>query len=272
VDDAGRPVDTRAPGPGRTVTAIDDRGERVAVLVHDAALLADPELVKSIAAAARLAVGNAQLQAEAQARAADLEASRRRIVEAAAGQRQRLEAELRLGAERRLDNVAALLAEARAAAGDGITALEDELDESRRELREFAQGVHPAALTEGGLVPALEQLAERSSLPVHVRGGAGRLPAPVEAALYFVCSEALANSAKHARASRVTIDVREEREQVVVTVADDGTGGADLGGGTGLRGLADRMDALGGTFRVESSPENGTRVVAAAPAGVSEPA
>jgi signal transduction histidine kinase len=270
VDDAGRPVDVRSPGPGRAVTAIDDRGEPLAVLVHDDSVLADPALVTAIAAAARLAVGNARLQAEAQARAADLEASRRRIVEAASTQRQRLEAQLRLGAERRLDNVAALLAEARAGAGDGVTALEAALDETRRELREFAQGVHPEALTEGGLLPAVEQLAERSPIPVDVRGASGRLPAPVEAALYFVCSEALANSAKHARAARVTIDVREAGGQVVVTVADDGAGGADLRGGTGLRGLADRMEALGGTFRVESDGGTGTRVVAAAPAGVSE--
>jgi signal transduction histidine kinase len=272
VDDAGRPVDVRSPGPGRAVTAIDDRGEPVAVLVHDDSVLADPALVTAIAAAARLAVGNARLQAEAQARAADLEASRRRIVEAASTQRQRLEAQLRLGAEHRLDNVAALLAEARATAGtgDGITAVEDALAETRRELREFAQGMHPAVLTEGGLVPALAELAGRSALPVEVRGTAGRLSAPIEAALYFVCSEALANAAKHARAARVTIDVREEVGQVLVTVADDGTGGADLAGGTGLRGLADRMEALGGTFRVESDEGRGTRVVAAAPAGVSE--
>jgi signal transduction histidine kinase len=265
VDDAGRAVEVRSPGPSRTVTAIDDHGERIAVLIHDDAVLADPELVKSIAAAARLAVGNARLQAEAQARAADLEASRRRIVEAAATQRQRLEAQLRLGAERRLDSVAALLAEARkgAAVGDRITALEDALDETRRELREFAQGVHPAVLSEAGLFPALEQLADRLPLAVDVRGGAGRLPAPVEAALYFVCSEALANAAKHADASHVTIDVREERGQVVVTVADNGDGGAEVSRGTGLRGLADRVEALGGSFQVESSVGAGTRVVAA---------
>jgi signal transduction histidine kinase len=270
VDDAGRPVDVRAPGPGRTVTGIDDRGDRVAVLIHDDAALADPELVRSIAAAARLAVGNARLQAEAQAHAADLEASRRRIVEAAATQRQRLEAQLRFGAERRLDVVAALLADARGKAptGDSITGLEDKLDETQRELREFARGVHPAALTEGGLVPALHQLVEQSPLPVHVHGAAGRLPAPVEAALYFVCSEALANAAKHASASRVTIDVREECERVVVVVTDDGGGGADPTRGTGLRGLADRVEALGGSFQVESNDGAGTRVVAATPADV----
>jgi signal transduction histidine kinase len=267
VDDAGRLVDIRSPGTGRTVTAVDDRGERIAVLIHDDAVLADPELVRSIAAAARLAVGNARLQAEAQERAAELEASRRRIVEAAATQRQRLEAQLRLGAERRLDTVAALLAGARqsAPAGDGIDALEETLDETRRELREFAQGVHPAVLTEGGLVPALAQLADRAPLSVEVRGVAARLPAPVEAALYFVCSEALANAVKHARASRVTIDVREERSRVVVAVADDGAGGANASRGTGLRGLADRVEALGGTFRVESRDGAGSRVVADVP-------
>jgi signal transduction histidine kinase len=270
VDDAGRPVDVRSPGPGRTVTAIDDRGEHLAVLVHDNAVLADPELVKSIAAAARLAVGNARLQAEARARASELEASRRRIVEAGAAQRQRLEAELRFGAERRLDNVAALLADARGrtGAGDDIAGLEAALVETRRELREFAQGVHPRTLTDGGLMPALELLAARSPVPVDVRGSAGRLPAPVEAALFFVCSEALANAAKHAAASCVTIDVRQDGYGVVVAVADDGRGGADASRGTGLRGLADRVEALGGSFRVESSNGAGTRVVAATPSEI----
>jgi signal transduction histidine kinase len=264
VDDAGRPVELPAPGSGRTVTPIEDAGERVAVLVHDEALLADGNLVDSVAAAARLAVANARLQAEAHTRAAELEASRRRIVEAADAQRRRLERELRLGAERRLGNVAVALDDARRRSdtdGNAIATLESELEEARRELREFAQGVHPAALTEGGLLPALAILAEHSPLPVEITGDATRLPAPVEAALYFVCSEALTNAAKHASASRVQIDVRQEQDRVVVAVADDGVGGADASRGTGLRGLADRVEALGGRLRVESPPGKGTRVV-----------
>ncbi len=221
VDEAGRTVQLPSPGSGREVTSIAGGGHQIAVLVHDEALLADRKLLESVAAAAQFAVANAALQAEARSRADELEASRRRIVEAGDSQRRRLEQELRLGAERRLDRVAMLMADARNAVepadGASIGTLEAELDEARRELREFAQGVHPAALTERGLVPALTVLAARSTIPVAVEGTIERLPEPIEAALFFVCSEALANVAKHAAASRASIELREERGRVVAT-------------------------------------------------------
>ena len=232
VDEAGRTVQLPSPGSGREVTSIAVGGHQIAVLVHDEALLADRKLLESVAAAAQFAVANAALQAEARSRADELEASRRRIVEAGDSQRRRLEQELRLGAERRLDRVAMLMAGARNAVepadGASIGTLEAELDEARRELREFAQGVHPATLTERGLVPALTLLAGRSTIPVAVEGTIERLPEPIEAALFFVCSEALANVAKHAAASRASIELREERGRVFVTVVDDGVGGANL--------------------------------------------
>ena len=239
------------------------------MLVHDEALLADRKLLESVAAAAQFAVANAALQAEARSRADELEASRRRIVEAGDSQRRRLEQELRLGAERRLDRVAMLMADARNAVepadGASIGTLEAELDEARRELREFAQGVHPAALTERGLVPALTLLAARSTIPVVVEGTIERLPEPIEAALFFVCSEALANVAKHAAASRASIELLEERGRIVATIVDDGVGGANLGDGSGLRGLADRVEALGGRLMIESPRGAGTRIVAELP-------
>jgi len=268
VDETGRPVELPRSGSGRTATPIDLDGERLAVLVHDDALLADRQLVASVAATARVAVATARLQAEARARADELEASRRRIVEAADAQRRKLEQELRRGAERRLASVAGLVAAARAAApddGDRIATVEAELDDARRELRGFALGVHPAVLTEQGLVPALAVLAEHSVLPVDVRGELARLPEVVEAALYFVCSEALANVAKHAAATRATIEVRAEAGRVSVTIVDDGSGGADPTRGSGLRGLADRVEALGGRLAVESEPGTGTRVTAEIP-------
>ena len=268
VDDLGRPVELPRRGSGKTITPIDADGDRLAVLVHDEALLADRQLVAAVAAAARVAVANARLQADARARADELEASRRRIVEAADAQRRRLEQELRRGAEQRLSSVAALVGEARAAAAaddDRLAMLETDLDDARRELRGFAHGVHPAVLTEQGLVPALAALAERSVLPVDVRGELARLPGVVEAALYFVCSEALANAAKHAAATRVTIAVQAEAGWVAVAVVDDGSGGADPARGSGLRGLADRVEALGGRLRVESEPGRGTRVTADLP-------
>ena len=273
VDDAGRTVELPAPGSGRAFTAIDDRGERVAVLVHDAGLLADRKLLESVAAAARIAVANARLQAAAQARADELAASRRRIVEAGDAQRRRLELELRLGAERRLDSVATLLANARTTAaatdGEAVRALEAELESARRELREFAHGVHPAALTQRGLVPALTLLAERTPVRVDVKGTVARLPDPVEAALFFLCSEALANIAKYAQASRAYIEIGSGDDAVTVLVEDDGIGGADPGRGSGLRGLTDRVEALGGQLRVESPSGGGTRLSAEIP--VSEP-
>ena len=266
VDDAGRPVELPPPGSGRAVTTIDDRGEQIAVLVHDEGLLSDRRLLESVAAAARIAIANARLQAEIRARAVELERSRRRIVEAGDAQRRRLEQELRLGAEQRLDSVAALLAEVRAAAGttdaEAVAVLESGLDQARRELREFAQGVHPAVLTERGLMPALALLAERCGVPVEVTGEAGRLPKPIETALFFVCAEALANVAKHAAASRASIELSEEPGRVSITIADDGSGGADPRQGSGLRGLADRVEALGGRLHVESSEAGGTRLVA----------
>jgi signal transduction histidine kinase len=269
VDDLGQPVELPAPGSGRAATAIDDGGEHVAVLVHDEALLADGHLIESVAAAARIAVANARLQAQTQARATELEASRRRIVEAADAQRSRLEQELRQGAERRLGHVAAVLADERRTSLDGesIGPLEAELDDARKELREFAQGVHPTGLTSAGLMPALAQLANQLPLPVEIHGEVGRLPEPLETALYFVCSEALANVAKHASASRVSIDVSATPERVVATIADDGVGGADPASGSGLRGLADRVEALGGRLRVDSAPGTGTYVVAELPVG-----
>jgi signal transduction histidine kinase len=267
VDDTGRPIDLPASGSGKAVTAIEDQGERVAVLVHDEELLADGRLVESVAAATRIAVANARLQAEARVRASELAASRRRVVEAGDAQRRRLEHELRVGAEQRLTTVAALLDDATTSETDtdAIHVLSRELGEARRELREFAHGVHPASLIDGGLFSAVVLLAERSHVPVEVRGNVERLPEATKAALYFVCSEALANVAKHAEASRATIELREEQGRIVVAIADDGVGGVEPSKGSGLRGLADRIEALGGRLTVESSPVSGTRVVAELP-------
>jgi signal transduction histidine kinase len=269
VDDAGRPVVLPAPGSGRTVTRLEERGEQIGVLVHDDALLADPVLIDSVAAAAQLALANARLQAEARARAVELESSRRRIVESTDRQRHRLEADLREGPERLLERTAGWLGEAASEASDAgvetISALEAEVEEAWRELREFAQGIRPTVLSTGGLVAALASLAQRSPLPVEIHGELSRLPAPSEATLYFVCSESLANTVKHARASRVAIEVWEVRGAAGVVVCDDGLGGASIEAGSGLRGLIDRVEALGGHLEVESPLGGGTSVRAEVP-------
>jgi signal transduction histidine kinase len=133
------------------------------------------------------------------------------------------------------------------------------------ELRELARGVHPAILTEDGLAAALESLVSRIPFPVDLDAAGGRLPAQVEATAYFVACEALANVVKHARASTAAVRTVRRNGLLVVEVEDDGIGGAVAANGSGLRGLADRVEALGGRLRVESPAEGGTRIVGEIP-------
>jgi signal transduction histidine kinase len=263
VDEAGRPVEIPAAGAGRAVTPVQENGRRIAVLVHDRAVLDDPALLAAAGSAARLAVANARLQAEVSTRVGEVEASRRRIVEASDEQRSRLERELREGAERRLGRVAELLADG----GEPLAEVRAGLDAARAELREFARGMHPATLTEHGLGASVRELAERSPIPVVVAVPPGRFPPGIEAAAYFVCAESLTNVAKHAEASKVRIGITQESGRLTVVVADDGIGGADPARSSGLRGLADRVEALGGRLAVDSPPGGGTRVTAELPCG-----
>jgi signal transduction histidine kinase len=268
VDDAGRPVEPDVGAPGRAVTPIELEGEPVAVLVHDAAVLDDTGLVDAVAAAARLAVSNARLQADARERVVALAASRRRIVESADAQRSRLVDELDEGVQRRLDAVARLLEDVPQVDGsmaDLLNEVGGELRGARAELAEFAQGIYPRALTQGGLSAALPALAERAGVPVRLDVPPGRLAPAIEAAVYFVCSEALTNVAKYARASRVDVTVGRSNDQVSAIIEDDGVGGADPTGGSGLRGLADRVEALGGDLHIESATSAGTRLAATLP-------
>jgi signal transduction histidine kinase len=271
VDEAGRPLVVPGAGAGRAVTPIDGADGRVAVLVHDRAVLDDPALVDAVAATARIAVGNVQLEVEVHARVDQLAASRRRIVEATDAQRRRLERELHDGSEARLASVSAHVEalgheidEPRAQAL--LADVEMQLGAARADLSELARGIHPAALTSGGLPAALADLARRAPVPVRVSVGAWRFPAVVEAAAYFVCAEALTNVAKYACASCVRVDLLHDAGRLVVQIVDDGAGGADPDRGSGLRGLADRVEALGGQLSVESRPGTGTRVVARIPA------
>jgi signal transduction histidine kinase len=271
VDEAGRPIAVPGAGEGRAVTPIESEDGRVAVLVHDRAVLDDRALVEAVAAATRIAVGNVHLQAEVQGRVEQLAASRRRIVEAADAQRRRLERELHDGAEQRLAAVSAHV-EALAHEIDEprtqalLAGVETELGAARAELSELARGIHPSALTTGGLSAALAELARRAPVPVRVSVDTRRFPAAVEAAAYFVCAEALTNVAKYACASFVGIEVHRDAGRLIVQIVDDGVGGADPNRGSGLRGLADRVDALGGKLSVQSPPGAGARVVAEIPA------
>ena len=146
-----------------------------------------------------------------------------------------------------------------------LTSTIDDLQVAVEELRELAHGIHPTILAEGGLAAALDTLASRSPVPVTVAATPERFAPDVEADAYFVACEALANVAKHANATRATVGARCENGMLLITVADDGDGGASLGAGTGLRGLADRVEARGGRLRVESPAGGGTRVVGEIP-------
>jgi signal transduction histidine kinase len=215
-----------------------------------------------------------RLRAEVRRQVAELDASRRRILEAGDAQRQRLQQELRAGAGQRLTEVGELLdlglRGAGAAANGAVTAgLEDarrELDAAQAELQGLAAGIHPALLTERGLGPALSCLAERAPVPVGLAVSPQRLPAVIETAVFFICSEALTNVGKYAHASRADVAVRADGDLVTVLVADDGVGGADPSAGSGLKGLADRVEALGGRFLVDSPAGGGTRLLAEIPA------
>jgi signal transduction histidine kinase len=260
VDEGGRPVELPPAGTNRTITPIEEDGTRIAALVHDVAVLDDPGLISAVASATRLAVSNARLQAEVRARVAEVDESRRRIVDTADAQRRRLERQLREGAERRLAHVADLLADA-----DALDDVRGDLESARLELREFARGIHPQALTEHGLAAALEELARRSPVPVRVDAPHLRFAPAVEATAYFVCSEALANVAKHAQASRVTVTLEADADRLRAEIVDDGVGGAEPSRGSGLRGLADRVEAHGGRLRLKSAPADGTRLTAEIP-------
>jgi len=270
----GRPVELPEPGSGRAVTEVEREGIRVGAIIHDASLADEPGLVRAVAASAALALENERLEAELRARLDELQTSRSRLVEVSMFERRRLERDLHDGAQQRLVALSLQLGLAKrrlqegegAAAGAMLDAARDELARALEELRELARGIHPAVLTDRGLEPALEALAERAPLPVSLdQMPAERLPAPVEAAAYFVVAEALTNVVKYAEASTAAVRIRRNGSYAVVEVRDDGVGGADPTIGTGLRGLADRLAALDGRLEVHSPPGEGTTVRAEVP-------
>jgi signal transduction histidine kinase len=272
VDAEGRALASPDPGSGRSMTVLERGGQPVAVLVHDSAVLEDPGLLEAVASAAQLAAANARLRADVQARVAELAASRRRILQARDEGRRKLERRLRDGAEARLGALAVTLRRGQRTAtsqqtSDQIVGAQDQLVRTLEELRRLAQGLHPRELSERGLEGALAALAEDLLLPVELKITRTQLPERVAAAAYFICAEALTNTAKHAAAAHVAVAVTAGEDRVRVEIADDGMGGADPARGSGLRGLADRIEAFGGTLQVESAPGHGTRLVAEIPLG-----
>jgi signal transduction histidine kinase len=269
----GQPVELPADGRRAATLVRDHDGAPVAALVHDASLLDDRALLDAVAAAAAIALENARLSVELRARLDELRGSRARIVEAGDSERRRLERNLHDGAQQRLVAIALQLRllENRVrddpAAAEMASAAGEELKRSLEELRELARGLHPAVL-EHGLGAALDALAARSKIPTTVTCDVpGRLPEPVELAAYFVAAEALTNVAKYADAREASVRAWLDGEMAVVEVADDGVGGADDSKGSGLRGLADRVEALDGRLRVVSPAGAGTVVTAELPCG-----
>jgi len=251
---------------------VERDGRRVAAIVHDASLDTSRELVHAAAAASSLAIDNERLKADLRARVEDLRISRARIVEAADAARRRLERDLHDGAQQQLVSLALDLRLLRARLKDTdlvpmVEELSDKLAVALAELRELARGIHPAILTDRGLGPAVQGLADRVPLPVEIDVELAERPAaPIEAAAYFVTAEALTNVARYARAREAKVEIRRTDEGVVVAVSDDGVGGAAMEGGTGLRGLQDRLAALDGRLSIDSPPGNGTTLRAVIPA------
>ena len=271
-DQHGRPVDV--PGRGRGATTVVDRdGAPVAVLLHDRALDDDPELLHAVGAAAAITLENGRLQAELQARVEELRQSRARVIEAGQRERRRLERNLHDGAQQRLVALSLELGMLEAQMGDDPAArtrlrlARREISTSLQELRDLARGLHPAVLSGHGLAVALEALAVRAAVPVRLEVDVpDRLPEQVEVAAFYVASESLANVDKHACGTTAGVSVVRTGNRLVVEIVDDGIGGVD-DGGSGVRGLRDRVEALGGRLGVRSPSAGGTVVRAELPCG-----
>ena len=266
-DPAGRRVDPPAARGARLALAVRaNDGAPLALVLADPALEAHRGLVDAAVAACGLALENARLLVQ-------VRASRLRILEAGWAERRRVERDLHDGAQQQLLAVGTSLGLARSHAEDAhdaaaVDAIDDArhlLHDAQEQLRELARGIHPPALRDHGLHAATREVASRLPLRVELDVPAVRFPRAVEEVAYFVVCEALANTVKYASAQRVTIEAHSSGGMLRLDIADDGTGGADPALGTGLSGLADRVETLGGQLRVISSRDSGTRISARIP-------
>jgi signal transduction histidine kinase len=273
----GRPVEVPGVDGARRSTFVQRDGTPIAMLLHDPALEYNEGLVQSVCAAAGLALENERLGAELRARLVELSASRGRLVEATDAERRRIERDLHDGTQQRLVSIAMSLglAESKLAPDESDAApimreARTALTLALEELRELTQGIHPTLLVERGLPVALEELCRRAGLPAHFKVDLDtRLPDQVETAAYYFASEAVSNAVKHSHGNEIRISVSHDGRTLTVEIADDGIGGATVGGWagseSGLRGLADRVEALGGRFTLSSPPGRGTRLRAEIP-------
>ena len=271
VDTIGRVVE-RATGDGRARTPVRRGNLPLATVLHDETLGQRPDLLESVIGAAGLAIEIARLRVEVRRQLAEVEESRERIVTAGYEERRRLERDLHDGAQQRLVSIGLALRHLQGqlpAEAEQAKILDSTVDEVARaiaELRELARGVRPAGLDDG-LATALQALASRSGLRIKVEATGERFEERFETAAYFVASEALAHAAKHANASQVAVTARRRNGGLVVSVADDGVGGAAPSPGSGLAGISDRVVALGGSVTVASPAGEGTVVTVELPCG-----
>jgi len=273
VDLAGVPR-TDADRAGQRRISIERGGQPLSVVLHDSTNQLGPDLLRKVVEAGGLAVEITRLRAELRLQLAEVKASRARIVAAGHAERRRIERDLHDGAQQRLISIGLALRHAQhqlgsasvGGANDTLDGAVAEVSVAIDELRELAHGL-PSAQLDAGLAPAFRDLARRAPLQVDVEVLSERFDLGVEMAAYFIGCEGLTNAVKHAGATRVALTARRQQEQLVVTVADDGVGGAAPWQGTGLTGLTDRVAALGGTLRIDSEPGAGTTLVAELPCG-----
>lgn len=252
-------------------TPVERDGEILAVIEHDPATLADPQIRASVTMAVELGAHNARLRTDLDRQLAEVAASRRRLVDAGLDERRQLADRVDADVEIPLQDLARALAVVSAgedgpATRSNLTRAMDQLAIARAEMHDLASGLYPRILETEGLAAALRDLAARSSVPTEVAvADAVTAGTHVDATVYFVCAEALANAARHAQASRIRIAATVADGAITATIEDDGAGGADPAAGTGLRGLRDRVEALGGTLVVDSGPDMGTRLTTTIP-------
>ncbi|GAA3779180.1 hypothetical protein GCM10022225_79170 [Plantactinospora mayteni] len=275
VDLDGRTVTAPEASTDRAVTRIDRAGEPIAILVHDRALAEEPELIEATCAAAGLALENERLTADLRARVRQLADSRLALLRAGEAERRRLERDLHDGVQQRLLAIPLTLGLAESALRTDPERAAPLIAEARSgtlailaELRALTQGLHPPLLTERGLAGAVRELAALSPVPLRLPDDIpDRLPAEVETTAYYLVAEALANITKHAAAATAELRIGRHDGRLVLEIGDDGRGGADPAGGSGLRGLADRVAVVGGSFELASPAGGGTRIRAVLPCG-----
>lgn len=275
VDAAGQPMDSADAGRGHSILPVaSPTGLPIALIRHDRVLTDNMRLLDGVSSALRLSVDNGRLRSDLERTLDQVRQSRQRIVEAGDEARRRIERDLHDGAQQQLVSLGMRLRlAANTARETGEHRLAEDLEDAiatlnqgLKELRELAHGIHPSLLSQGGLALAVPELAGRCPVPVEVDVQAdGRLPELVESTAYFAIAESLANVAKHSRATRAWIRARIEDDRVVIEIRDNGVGGASLDAGSGVLGIADRIEAVGGELELVSPPGSGTTVTVRMP-------